>query len=181
MGGYNLEELIKKAQKGDKQAFTEIIISIKNDLYKIAKTRISNEDDIDDLIQETMLDSYKNIKSLKNPYKLKMWIIKILINKCNKLYKKKYKKDISIDEYNMENYIILNNQKDIEDDLNFYYLIRNLKYEERIIIILYYKEQYSVEEISKILKMNKNTVKTNLYRARQNIKVNFYENKEVSK
>lgn len=176
-----MEELIKKAQNGDTEAFTEIIISIKNDLYKIAKTRISNEEDIDDLIQETMIESYKHIKSLKEPYKLKMWVIKILINKCNKLYKKKYRKDVSIDEYNMENYIIKNSQQDIEDDLNFYYLIKRLKYEERIIIILYYKEQYSIEEISKILKMNKNTIKTNLYRARQKIKENYYENKEVSK
>lgn len=174
-------ELIKKAQNGDKQAFTDIIINIEDDLYKIAKTRISNEADIEDLIQEAMIESYKHIKSLKEPYNVKMWIIKILINKCNKLYKKKYKKEISIDEYNMENYIILNSQNNIEDDLNFYYLIKCLKYEERIIIILYYKEQYSIEEISKILKMNKNTVKTNLYRARQKIKENFYENKEVSK
>lgn len=176
-----MKELIKQAQKGDKQAFTQIIINIQDDLYKIAKTRISNEADIDDLIQETMVESYKHIKSLREPYNVKMWIIKILINKCNKLYKKKYKKDISIDEYNMENYIILNNQKDIEDDLNFYYLIKCLKYEERIIIILYYKEQYSIEEISKILKMNKNTIKTHLYRARQKIKENLYENKEVLK
>lgn len=176
-----MKELIKQAQKGDKQAFTQIIINIQDDLYKIAKTRISNEADIDDLIQETMVESYKHIKSLSEPYNVKMWIIKILINKCNKLYKKKYKKDISIDEYNMENYIILNNQKDIEDDLNFYYLIKCLKYEERIIIILYYKEQYSIEEISKILKMNKNTIKTHLYRARQKIKENLYENKEVLK
>lgn len=176
-----MKELIKQAQKGDKQAFTQIIINIQDDLYKIAKTRISNESDIDDLIQETMVESFKHIKSLKEPYNVKMWIIKILINKCNKLYKKKYKKDISIDEYNMENYIILNNQKDIEDDLNFYYLIKCLKYEERIIIILYYKEQYSIEEISKMLKMNKNTIKTHLYRARQKIKEAFYENKEVLK
>lgn len=176
-----MKELIKKAQNGDKQAFTDIIMNIEDDLYKIAKTRISNEADIDDLIQDTMIESYKHIKSLKEPYNVKMWVIKILINKCNKLYKKKYRKEISIDEYNMENYIILNNQKDIEDDLNFYYLIKCLKYEERIIVILYYKEQFSVEEISKILKINKNTVKTNLYRARQKIKENFYENKEVLK
>lgn len=173
-----MEELIIKAQNGDTEAFTEIIISIKNDLYKIAKTRISNEDDIDDLIQDTMIESYKHIKNLKEPYKLKMWVIKILINKCNKLYRKKYKKDVSIDEYNLENYIILNSQKDIEDDLNFYYLIKNLKYEERIIIVLYYKEQYSIEEISKILKMNKNTIKTNLYRGRQKIKEKYFKGEE---
>ena len=38
-----MEELIKKAQNGDKYAFTDIILQIRNDLYKIAKTRISND------------------------------------------------------------------------------------------------------------------------------------------
>lgn len=176
-----MEELIKRAQKGDKQAFTEIILCIRNDLYKIAKTRITNDDDIDDLIQDTMIETYKHIRKLKDNKKLKTWVIKILINKCNKLYKKRYMTDISIDEYNLYNYAILNSNKEIEDDLNFYYLIKNLKYEERIIIILYYKELYTVEEISKILKMNKNTVKTHLSRAREKIKLKFQINKEVLK
>ena len=174
-----MEELIKKAQKGDKNAFTDIILQIRNDLYKIAKTRISSDDDIEDLIQDTMIETYKHIKKLREPEKFRMWVIKILINKCNKLYKKKYRKDISIDEYNLENYIILNNQKDIEDDLNFYYLIKYLKYEERIVLVLHYMEQYSVKDISKILKTNENTIKTHLYRAREKIKERLKENGEV--
>ena len=174
-----MKELIKKAQKGDKNAFTDIILQIRNDLYKIAKTRISNDDDIEDLIQDTMIETYKHIKKLREPEKFKMWVIKILVNKCNKLYKKKYRKDISIDEYNLENYIILNTQKDIEDDLNFYYLIKNLKYEERIVLVLHYMEQYSVKDISKILKTNENTIKTLLYRAREKIKERLKENGEV--
>ena len=174
-----MEELIKKAQKRDKKAFTDISLQIRNDLYKIAKTRISNDDDIEDLIQDTMIETYKHIKKLREPDKFKMWVIKILINKCNKLYKKKYRKDISIDEYNLEKYIILNSQKDIEDDLNFYHLIKDLKYEERIVLILHYMEQYSVKYISKILKINENTVKTHLYRARERIKKNLNEKEEV--
>lgn len=174
-----MEELIKKAQKGDKNAFTDIILQIRNDLYKIAKTRISSDDDIEDLIQDTMIETYKHIKKLREPEKFKMWVIKILVNKCNKLYKKKYRKDISIDDYNMENYIILNSQKDIEDDLNFYYLIKKLKYEERIVLILHYMEQYSVKDISKILKINENTVKTHLFRARERIKKDLNEKEGV--
>lgn len=174
-----MEELIKKAQKGDKNAFTDIILQIRNDLYKIAKTRISSDDDIEDLIQDTMIETYKHIKKLREPEKFKMWVIKILVNKCNKLYKKKYRKDISIDEYNMENYIILNSQKDIEDDLNFYYLIKKLKYEERIVLILHYMEQYSVKDISKILRINENTVKTHLFRARERIKKDLNEKEGV--
>ncbi len=173
-----MEELIKRAQKGDKEAFTEIILTIRNELYKIAKTRIINENDIDDIIQETMIEAYKSIKKLRDLKKLKMWVIKILINKCNKFYKRKSKKDISLEETNINNIIARNNNEDIENDMNFYSLIRNLKYDERIVILLYYMEGYSVEEISEMIKMNKNTVKTNLYRARQKIK-NEIEEKEA--
>lgn len=173
-----MKELIKKAQKGDKEAFTEIILSIRNELYKIAKTRIINENDIDDIIQETMIEAYKSIKKLRDLKKLKMWVIKILINKCNKFYKRKSQKDISLEETNVNNIIARNNNEDIENDMNFYSLIRNLKYDERIVILLYYMEGYSVEEISEMIKMNKNTVKTNLYRARQKIK-NKIEEKEA--
>ena len=168
-----MEELIQRAQHNDKEAFTQIILELDNELYKIAKTRITNEADIQDAIQETMIETYKSIKKLKDPKKFKKWLIKILINKCNRIYKRKYKKDISIDEYNIDNYIVLNNYKDIEDELNFYSLIKDLKYEERIIIILYYMEQYNISDIKEILGMNENTIKTHLYRARQKIKDSF--------
>lgn len=168
-----MENLVLKAQKGDVDAFTQIVLELENDLYKIAKTRISNESDIQDAIQETIIQTYKSINKLKDPRKLKKWLIKILINKCNRIYRRKYKKDISIDEYNLENYIIVNDYKNIEDDLDFYSLIKNLKYEERIIIILYYMEQYTVSEIKEILGMKENTIRTHLFRARQKIKSNY--------
>ena len=69
------------------------------------------------------------------PYNSKKIVIfKILINKCNRIYRRKYKKDISIDEYNLEKYIILNGYKDVENDLSFYSLLKNLNYKERIIL-----------------------------------------------
>lgn len=167
-----MEELILMAQSGDEKAFTQIIISIKGDLYKIARSRITNESDIEDAIQETMIETYKSIKKLNEPSKFKKWIIKILINKCNRIYRKKYKTDISIDEYDFKD-LKSNNIIDIENELNFYDIIKILNYEERIIMILYYMEEYSVKEIKKILKMNENTISTHLYRARQKLKSKY--------
>ena len=89
-----MEELIRMAQNGDEIAFTNLIMLINDDLYKIAKSRITNETDIEDAIQETMIETYKSIKKLNEPRKFKKWIIKILINKCNRIYRRKYKKDI---------------------------------------------------------------------------------------
>ena len=150
---------------------------ISDDLYKIAKSRITNETDIEDAIQETMIETYKSIKKLKDPNKFKKWIIKILINKCNRIYRRKYKNDISIDEYNLNNSKTTNNISDIENNMNFYNIIKNLNYEERIIIILYYMEEYSVKEIKKILKMNENTIYTHLHRDRQKLKMEYGGNK----
>jgi len=119
-----------------------------------------------------MIETYKSIKKLNDPNKFKKWVIKILINKCNRIYRRKYKTDISIDEYNVET-LKFNNIIDVENKLNFYDIIKILNYEERLIIILYYMEDYSVKEIKSILKMNENTINTHLYRARQKIKKNY--------
>lgn len=53
-----MDELILMAQAGDEEAFANMILYIKDDLYKIA-----NETDIEDAIQETMIETYKSIKN----------------------------------------------------------------------------------------------------------------------
>lgn len=169
-----MEELILMAQKGNKEAFTQIIVLMNDELYKIARARITNEADIEDAVQETMIETYKSIKKLNNPSKFKKWVIKILINKCNRIYRRKYNKDISIEEYQKtDKNLNENNIMDAENELNFYDIIKDLKYEERIVIILYYMEEYTVKEIKDILKMNENTINTCLFRARRKIKNTF--------
>lgn len=169
-----MEELVLKAKQGNAEAYTKLMLEIRNDLYKICKTRITNDDEIDDVIQETMIRSFKNIRKLKDNKKFKSWIITILINNCNKLYKEKQKhKLINIDDENyksIENKQYSNSIETKDDDLDFYNLISDLKYEERIIIILYYSERFTFKEISKILHTNENTIKTRLYRAKEKIK-----------
>ena len=59
-----MDDLINKAKNGDKTAFTYLIQDIQNDLYRIAKTRLSDDNDISDAIQETMINAYRNIKKL---------------------------------------------------------------------------------------------------------------------
>lgn len=52
-------------------------------------------------------------------------------------------------------------------------MIKELKYDDRIIIVLYYGEKYTTKEISKILTVNENTIKTRLTRAKEKIKKSY--------
>lgn len=174
-----MEELVVRAKNGDEKAYTQLMLAIKNDLYKICKTRIASDDDIDDIIQDTMIQTFKSIKKLKDNTKFKSWIVTILINNCNKLYKEKQKIKLITNKFsykqNDREILIENNMIKSEDDMNFYQLLDHLKYEEKVVIILYYSEKFKINEISKILHINENTVKTRIYRAKEKIKEKIKE------
>lgn len=168
-----MKELIQEAINGNERAFTELILNYQQDLYKIALTRLHTEYDIEEAIQETMISAYKNIRNIKEPEKFKKWLIKILINKCNEVYRKKRFKLVPIEE--VDTYKIINDSNaEIESNLNFYTIINTLKNKEKIVVVLYYSEKYTTKEIGEILNKNENTIKTILRRAKIKLK-NKYE------
>lgn len=170
-----MEELIIRSKNGDEKAFTELILSIKNDLYRISKTRLSDDNDINDAIQETMINAYKHLKKLKDNSNFKSWIIRILINECNKIYKRKSKKISLFNKITTEqNTNVIDNSINLIDcKIDFELLIDKLNYEEKLIITLYYNNRYSCNEIANILNKNVNTVKSKLIRAKEKVKKHY--------
>lgn len=168
------KELVKQAKKGNKKAFEEIILHYQNDLYRIAKTRFNDEEDINDAIQETIISAYESIGKLFNTDKIKSWLITILINKCNHIYKQKQKNNfISYDNINAERYVSSLDKND--SDLEFNNLINLLNDDEKTIIVLYYAEGYKTKEIVKILKMKESTVRNKILRAKRKIQNDLEE------
>lgn len=166
-----MEELIDKAKKGDKDAFSDIILSLENDLYRIAEIRLGNKDDIFDAVQETIITAFKSINKLKHNEYFKTWIIKILINESNNLYRQRYKKNIiSFDEIKNDSKAASHDIEQMDEIINFNFICKNLKYEDKMIISLYYMEKFTDKEIGKILNLKESTVTTKRTRAKQKIK-----------
>ena len=83
------EVLIRKAKKGDKDAFCRLMDENVQSMYKIAAAYLKNDEDVADAIQDTILSCYENLKSLKQNRYFKTWMIRILINKCKDMIQKK--------------------------------------------------------------------------------------------
>lgn len=147
-----------------------MILSIQKDLYRIARTRLASEDDINEAVQNTIVNSFLSINKLRNAKYFKTWIIKILINECNHMYSDKNRN--SFVEYDDSS--VTKNSKDYIDDaiknIDFFELIDNLNYDEKMIITLFYSEDLSIKEISKIMDIPKSTISTKLSRARNKLK-----------
>ncbi len=170
-----MEELVKKAKEGDEEAFTSLVYELRQDLYKIARCRLLCEDDIEDAIQETMIIAFKNIRKLKKVDAYKKWLIKILVNKCNYIYKKNKNRNVLVNKINPDETTVENERYAELEELDFYSILKDLTYDEKMVITLFYLEEYSLKEISKVLKINENTVKTKLRRGKDKIKQKYME------
>jgi len=165
-----MEQLIEMAKKGDEDAFTELVVSVEVAMYKIARTRLNNEEDIKEAVQETIIQCFKSIKKLKKPEFFKTWIIRILINNCNKIYNKNRKENEVLYNDQISNDLSFNYTDEVDSSIDFDYLIRNLKYEERLSLTLFYSEKLTTKEIAKLLKVSESAIKNRLLRARNKLK-----------
>lgn len=161
-----IEDLVEKAKNGDKDAYSKLIVSIQNDLYKVAYSRLKNSEDSKDAVQETIINAYIGIYKLKDNKLFKTWITKILINKCNQIYSKHKRKSEIDEKYVNSNQTI----EYFEDNLDFDIMIDSLDEKAKTIFRLHYEDGLSIKQIASRLKMNENTIKTILSRGRNKIK-----------
>ncbi|EOS80147.1 sigma-70 family RNA polymerase sigma factor [Dorea sp. 5-2] len=155
--------LVKRAQREDVGAFVELMEKYKTALYKVAKSYLGSEDDIADVMQDTVLAAYEHIKELKNASYFKTWLTRILINQC-KDFLRQQKKYVVSDKIAETPYEMPENNRE------FYELIKELPEDYRMIFLLYYGEGFKTNEIAQILDVNENTVKSRLRRGRDRLK-----------
>ena len=164
-----MKSLVKRAQRGDDQAFVELIAENKQAMYKIAVGILKNDFDAADAIQESILTCYEKLRELKKAQYFKTWLLRILINNCNQMLREQ-KKVVGIEDYYIkgkkaeEKIAAPPGAATINED--FLELLDQMEQQYRVVLILYYVEEMSIREISQILQMNENTVKTRLSRGR---------------
>lgn len=162
--------LLKKIKQKDKIAFEELYNLYGAYALRVAAAITGNTADATDAVQETFIRIYFNIKNFDINKPFKPWLYKILMNECNRILKKRTKMSY-ISDY-------IENDLDIsqEDSNNFieyedlYSGIKDLDIINKIPIILKYLIGFKESEISNILGININTVKSRLFKGRQKLK-----------
>ena len=155
---------VKRAKNGDKEAFCNLVRVNKIAIYRVAKSILNNEDDIEDAVSEAVLKAYKNIKTLRDESFFKTWLIRIVINESNNLYKKRAK-EIAVDKEHFKDIQVNDNYK----DLSLYNAINSLDEDLRITTILFYFEDMKYKDIAKILNVKEGTIKSRLSRAKEKL------------
>ena len=162
-------ELIKKAKRKDKQAFSFLFEQNLTDMYKVAKAILKADEDVEDALQETALICWQKIGQLEKNRYFKTWIIRILINECNSILRERKKvcENEKIQEHGIEDYGYLNAEWEM--------FLSALDEKHRLVVILYYTQGYKVREIAEIMKTSESSVKKYLVQARNKVEELYKE------
>lgn len=134
-------------------------------LLHVAFDYLHSKNDIEDIIQEVFMKLYESRKQFNDDEHLKYWLIKVTNNKCIDHLRHIKNKEILISNDNID---ILNNQDNKEDSLQkrVQEAIDKLNINDKTIIVLYYYNDLSLKEISKVLSISEANVKKRISRAR---------------
>ena len=149
--------------------YEALVKALHGDLYRYAYWLVHDKHIAEDLVQETFLRAWKALDSLKDEKAAKSWLITILRRENARRFERKQFDMSEYDEGATTDYLSTSTEQKQED----HWLrekIFSLPIEYREPLTLQIIGGFSGEEIGKLLDLNKNTVMTRLFRARNQLK-----------
>ena len=178
--------IAQAAQKGDTQAFEALIEKYKNAVYAVILPKVQNFHQAEDLAQETFVQAYKNIPSMKEPEKVGSWLCGIARNITYKWLTRKKRNDYSFEELMIEapwleeDMLPLPHQPRQETPLErvqrmqthqlLWRCLMNLPEISKEILFLFYMRDMKQKEIARFLDISLTAVRNRLLDARKRLK-----------
>lgn len=141
-------------------------------VYRISFHYFGNNEDAEDVSQDVFIKLCSAKNDFGNDEEIKAWLIRVTTNTCHSYYRNPFKKrKTEIDEKELENIIgTSSSEQEIVDRKVIMDAVLSLPEHYRIIVYLYYYEEYSIGQISNALKIKETTIQTRLSRARDKLK-----------
>ena len=171
----NDQVYINKILDGDANAFTVLVDRYKDLVYTLAIRMMKNKEEAEEVAQDTFIKMYKSLNKFKGDSKFSTWIYRVAYNTClDRLKKnKRQQQTVAIDEYTEHQVKTIDNALDKIETQEKQQAIKDclelLPSEDSFLLTLYYFEELSLDEISKIVGITANNVKVKIFRSRKKL------------
>lgn len=159
--------LIEYSKQGDSNAFAQLYSEYANEMFRYSVYMMGNKQDAEDVMQEAVLSAWRNIHTLNDHSVFKVWLFKILTNRCKtELMKRNKTPDtLPIDEYD---FLVSEEDESFSQDLKD--ALRQLTPPDGQIIILSVICGFKSYELAEIYNMTPSTVRSRQKRALEKLK-----------
>jgi len=166
-------QLVEGCKKGKREAQMQLYQQYSKAMYNICMRLLNSREEAEDLLQDTFMDVFKNIKRFEYNSTVGAWIKRITINNCINHLKKKRPDIASIEDYEFKD----NEPSTVVNETEMRYNVEQvnkgisaLPDGYRVVLSLYLLEGYDHSEISEILNISVGTSKSQFNRAKNKLK-----------
>ena len=151
----------------DEAAFTELYVQHVDAVYRICYSFLKNRTDAEDAVQETFLRLMQSQKPLENDAHLRGWLVVTASNVCkNMLHSWLWQKRQEVEDWEE----VLKSDNQTPEETAVLKALMQLPEKYKTVLYLYYYEEYSIREISKLNGRKESTIQSRLAAARQKLK-----------
>ena len=173
-------QLIHSVLSGDEEAFTALVRKYQKSVHALAWRKVRDFHIAEEIAQDTFLQAYKNLATLRNPNQFAGWLYVIANRLCLKWLQKKKPpiqllentSVVEIEDSSYNRYV--SEQREMEAAERRHEiveeLLEKLPESERTVVTLYYLGEMTAKEIGNFLGVSVNTIKSRLRRARERLR-----------
>jgi RNA polymerase sigma-70 factor (ECF subfamily) len=163
---------IEKVKAGQTNYFSYIVEQYQDIVFSIALKVLKNREDAEEMAQESFIKAYKSLHTFKGNAKFSTWLYRITYNNCITEVRKRKIHFASTDDIEIKDESTEINLDGIPEENRAQAVkkaVEQLPEEQYTLILLYYFEEQSIEEISKVTKLSESNTKVKLFRARKKL------------
>jgi RNA polymerase sigma factor (sigma-70 family) len=162
------EWLILRAQGGDAPAAEELAHRLNDRLWRYARRLTNSSDHAWDVMQDSWLAMVRGLGKLKDPAAFKTWAYRIVTNKAADWLRRHVRRKHDLLAVEPPDPVDAQGARDTASDIRA--LLAKLPPSQQTVLMLYYLDDLSVGEISRVLQIPPGTVKSRLHAGRDKLK-----------
>jgi RNA polymerase sigma-70 factor (ECF subfamily) len=169
-------EIIARAQAGDLRAFETLYRKHEHQVYRTALAILGESQAAEEVLQDCFLRAYKHLQRLNGEPSVSPWLHRVAVNLCYSRLRRNYLAQLTVSLESLSNHPFPSHSPSPEDSTQYNEIqatvqrgIAALGFKHRSVIVLYYLQGFSLEEIAYILDCPVGTVKSRLHHARKEL------------
>ncbi len=175
--GLNDNEIISKVLNGDHQAYAGLVNRYQNYVFTLVLRMVRNREDAEEVAQDIFIKAYRSLADFRGASKFSTWLYTIVNTSCITFLRKKRLDTHSLDDDKVMEAADSQDsgfRANLVEQKSKQAMVSNainlLNPDDVEIITLFYKAEQTLEEIARVLRIEVNTAKVRLHRARTRLK-----------
>lgn len=164
-------DIVEKAIQRDDQSLLQVLEFYEDVMYRTAFAYLKNEHDAVEAVQEATYRSFKKIHTLQEPRYVGTWLVRILLNVCHDMHKKKSRMELR-ETVDVERHYLDTSNLEVTE------AISQLPHEQQQLIYLKYFLDLKNADIASAQKIPEGTVKSRLHTALRKLRHYFSDRRE---